>query len=737
MCYSRQPKADWKQAKHCYRDAAKIFRKTNQAEQRADALVALAECLWYDRPQPHWTRAVILCDGALKLVPSGEQPPGRSIRARAFRRLAECFRFQPEPRWAEAVARYKDALELLTAPEDAAERLWTLYDLAESLRQQPEKDWDGAVTYLEQALKSLPAGQQQAERALILGRLADGLRNRPSSDWARAIECYREAVKVYRALGRRTDLAAALRGLGDVLREQPQGDRLGAAACYQEVVELSDAPEQRKEWAESLCLLAECLIEQHDKEWKELAALHPEPTIQAALRARLGLVAASRAALSEAREHLLASFELWKKAGRGESDERSTAAFDRLLDSLPPSIHINEALRLLASHPALESSLQRSVQLSEVRSSINSFPRLYWPTGQNDSAKYRERVKPIVLEVAASLIDEDDACREIEQRLLTDVAKIRERIKQKFGVIIPGVHARNDTGLQQGTYQLLLHEVRYVTAQVVARHRYCPDGDRCRAMGIDEKMVINAADKTIGMWLPETKWDRVQAEGLPLWDSLDYMFYHLECFISVHLHLLNGFQETQLLCREWAKTGQGNEQDLVGKALPDDAAWIRLVHVITGLLKEQVPVKNLIAILGTLSDGPKNEDVGLLIERIRHIVREELPGNTAAAQLLGLSPTFEATIRQGVQERDGKHFLVLQPTAARQLRKAVRKGIINRNTRQLVLVVRDPGLRPFVRRFLEYEWPTLTVLAASELTDRFSLPTKEIHYTDSSTLVDD
>ena len=226
MCYSRQPKADWKQAKHCYRDAAKIFRKTNQAEQRADALVALAECLWYDRPQPHWTRAVILCDGALKLVPSGEQPPGRSIRARAFRRLAECFRFPPEPRWAEAVARYKDALELLTAPEDAAERLWTLYDLGESLRQQPEKDWDGAVTYLEQALKSLPAGQQQAERALILGRLADGLRNRPSSDWARAIECYREAVKVYRALGRRTDLAGAAR-IGRCLARATAGGSVG------------------------------------------------------------------------------------------------------------------------------------------------------------------------------------------------------------------------------------------------------------------------------------------------------------------------------------------------------------------------------------------------------------------------------------------------------------------------------------------------------------------------------
>ena len=321
--------------------------------------------------------------------------------------------------------------------------------------------------------------------------------------------------------------------------------------------------------------------------------------------------------------------------------------------------------------------------------------------------------------------------------LRTDVAQIRERIKQKFGVIIPGVQARDDKGLQQGTYQLLLHEVRYVTAQVVARHRYCPDGDRCRALGINGKVVINAADKTIGMWLPETTWDRVQAEGLPLWDSLDYMFYHLERLLPVHLHLLHGFQETQLLCREWAKTGQGNEQDLVGKALPDDAAWIRLVHVIKGLLKEQVPVKNLIAILETLSHGPQNEDVGLLIERIRHIVREELPGNTAAAQLVGLSPAFEATIRHGVQERDGKHFLVLQPTAARQLRKAVRKGIINRNTRQMALVVRDPGLRPFVRRFLEYEWPTLTVLAASELTDRFSLPTQEIHYTDSSTLVDD
>ncbi len=80
-----------------------------------------------------------------------------------------------------------------------------------------------------------------------------------------------------------------------------------------------------------------------------------------------------------------------------------------------------------------------------------------------------------------------------------------------------------------------------------------------------------------------------------------------------------------------------------------------------------------------------------------------------------LSTDFESTVHGGIRERKGKRFLALTPEKTQELLGSVREAISGKSTNRTALVTRTEGIRPFVRRIVELEFPRLQVISSAEL----------------------
>jgi hypothetical protein len=161
-------------------------------------------------------------------------------------------------------------------------------------------------------------------------------------------------------------------------------------------------------------------------------------------------------------------------------------------------------------------------------------------------------------------------------------------------------------------------------------------------------------------------------------------------------------------------------EQLCKEAVPDIVAHTRLTRVLRGLLEDGVRITNLEAILTAFRDTRQpHVSHAERLERMRGLLQPELPGNAPGRVLLGFAQEFEAAVGRFVIGQNGSRVLAM-PTDTRQvLQAAIQAQLAHYPADNLVLVVTQADLRPFVHQLVDRggKARTLPVVAASELTD--------------------
>jgi flagellar biosynthesis component FlhA len=210
-----------------------------------------------------------------------------------------------------------------------------------------------------------------------------------------------------------------------------------------------------------------------------------------------------------------------------------------------------------------------------------------------------------------------------------------------------------------------------------------------------------------------------------------YLVNELDRVLRQHIASFLGVQDVQNMLDVWVQgVATDAAEALRARAVPDIVAHVRLTRVLGCLLREGIRLVNIEAILTAFIDasalGGGDREV---VDRMRALLRQELPGNTPGRALLGLAPEFEAAVDSFIQPRNGSRVLDMPNSARRELLEAIRVQLGTRSPEQFVLVVSRADLRPHVRELLESEMGNLwlPVLAASELSD-WTLPGETVHF---------
>jgi flagellar biosynthesis protein FlhA len=249
----------------------------------------------------------------------------------------------------------------------------------------------------------------------------------------------------------------------------------------------------------------------------------------------------------------------------------------------------------------------------------------------------------------------------------------------------------------------------------------------------DRLMAINPGNGRAG--LPGTA-TRDPAFGLPaLWitgdqrgraEAFGYTVVDAATVLSTHLHEILRSYSADLLSRQ-------DVQNMVERVKESDPAVVKdivpnviglpvLHRVLQGLLRERVPIRDLLTILETLGDaaGGKPEPVDLLVERARVALAPSfvraLEDQDHKLATIALEPALESRLMQALVQSSQGPQLVLTPFQVPRLLKALEAQYaeLSKRRRNVSLLCSAP-LRPHIHRLIERSLPKLPVLSYLEI----------------------
>ena len=322
-------------------------------------------------------------------------------------------------------------------------------------------------------------------------------------------------------------------------------------------------------------------------------------------------------------------------------------------------------------------------------------------------------VDPIGLEVGYRLVPLVDRAQGGD--LLARIKGARRKLSQDLGFLVPAVHIRDNLELAPSAYRISLGGVTVAAGSVHADRDLAINPGRVfgRVEGLETQ------DPAFGMpatWIEPGQREHAQTLGYTVVDPSTVIATHLSSVLQTHAHELLGHEEVQQLFNGLARTAPRLVEDLVPKLLPLGT----VVRVLQGLLAEQVPIRNLRAIVESLAEhAPRTQDPVVLLGQVRvalgRQIVQDIAGSTDELPVITLEPELEQLLQS---TSAGSGSPVLEPGLAERLQARLADAARRQDGvgEPAVLLV-PPPLRGALARFTRASVPNLRVLAWNEIPD--------------------
>jgi flagellar biosynthesis protein FlhA len=294
------------------------------------------------------------------------------------------------------------------------------------------------------------------------------------------------------------------------------------------------------------------------------------------------------------------------------------------------------------------------------------------------------------------------------------VTRLRRELAGQLGFILPAVRIRDDMGLEPNHYRIRIRGV--VVAEDFLRL------GAVLALGAPESAARElrgepTTDPTFGLpaiWIPQDQASEAESRG---WATIE-----AAAVLATHLEVVSRRQSWRILSRQDVRRLMDNlkpdHQALIDDITPGQLSLGQIHKVLQKLLREGIPIRDLLSILETLSDtAEQTKDPDLLAEYARFSLSDTITAqvkeNWPSIKAITLDPDLEALLSR---ERDGTQAGHLSPDAFAKVIQRLKEfvGRLQAEGRKPVLITR-PEIRSYVRRLLEGPLPDLMILAYSEL----------------------
>ena len=331
-----------------------------------------------------------------------------------------------------------------------------------------------------------------------------------------------------------------------------------------------------------------------------------------------------------------------------------------------------------------------------------------------------EKLKPLLpldilaLEVGYGLIPLVDV--EQNGELLDRIKSIRRQIAQEIGIFVPSVHIQDNMQLKSGEYSILLK------GNEVARGELMPNYYLSINPGTVEEEIegLPTKEPTYGLpafWIKEEVKEKAMAKGYTVVDLSTVLTTHLSDVIKHHAHELMGRQEVQQLLDSL----KSSHPKVVEELIPNLLSLGGVGKVLQNLLKEQIPIRDLLTILETLADWAlMTKDIDVLTEYVRQGLARTITRLYQASDgnipLITLDQSVESAIAGAIQQTENGSFLAIEPNITQKIMKILTENLekfSQLNHQPIVLC--SAQIRSHFKKLVDRFIPNLVVLSYNDI----------------------
>ncbi len=325
------------------------------------------------------------------------------------------------------------------------------------------------------------------------------------------------------------------------------------------------------------------------------------------------------------------------------------------------------------------------------------------------------QVDPIEVEIGyglISLVDENQG-----GNLFQKISSTRKYIALEYGVLVPPVRVRDNLQLNPNEY------IIKIKGNIVAQYEI--HSDRYLAMdpgNIEEKLsgipTQDPAFNLDGYWIPEEEKEKADLLGYTVVDAISVLSTHLQETIKKHFDKILSRQSVKQLLENLKKDYPAVIDDIS----PDVLSLGMIQKVLQNLLKEFVPIKDLVQILESLIDYSKiTKNIDVLTEYVRHSLGETLAtqhkDSNGVIHAIAIGDNLESFVTNALQQQqEAVQTLGLTPDMLKKLNANITESIEQfKQLGYLPIFITSATIRPYFYRLINSTFPDVTVLSYTEL----------------------
>jgi len=319
---------------------------------------------------------------------------------------------------------------------------------------------------------------------------------------------------------------------------------------------------------------------------------------------------------------------------------------------------------------------------------------------------------PMELEIGFGLIPLVDVSQGGD--LLERITMIRRHAARELGIVVPPIRVRDNLQLKPSTYVVKIYGLEVTRAEVMVS-RLLAMNPGTATDGIDGIATTEPAFGLPALWIADGARGDAEMAGYTVIDPTSVIATHLTEIIKTHAPDLLGRQETSALLDNVKQ----HYPVVVDELIPNLLTVGEVQRVLQNLLRERIPIRNLLLILENLADGARaSKDVDYLTERVRAAMARHICAEYAENGLLSVitvDPRLETLLGEAVRRGEDAYALLDPGTVAKiyasltkRMQEAQQSGIHP-------IVLTSPGTRLALKRLTERAAPGLVVLSYSEI----------------------
>ncbi len=301
--------------------------------------------------------------------------------------------------------------------------------------------------------------------------------------------------------------------------------------------------------------------------------------------------------------------------------------------------------------------------------------------------------------------------------LLDRIKGLRRQFAEQMGFVLPPIHIRDNLQLRPNEYAALLKGVELAKSEVMPAHVLAIDPGTAQRGIIHGLPTKEPAFGLPAIWLPEQQREQAQMAGYTVVDPGSAIATHLSELIKRHAHELLGRQEVQGLLDQLGK----NHPKLVEEVIPNLIPLGTLVRVLSHLLREGVPIRDLRTILETIADhAASTKDADILTEVARQALGRTITKQYLAPDgslpIIGLDPRLDRTLADQANAVGQGNQWVPDPLVAQKLLTALKQAaerMVGRGHQPVILC--SPSLRRHLRKLTDRILHSVPILGLNEV----------------------